>query len=108
MMGQSRFSLCPRGFGRSSYHVAETVQLGLIPIHVYSDRPWIPYAHLFDSVGFATNVFGLPRLVWRLAWLGDTELLARELAASHFSLSGIATQVQAWLLDERSDELTLL
>ena len=74
MMGQSRFSLCPRGFGRSSYHVAETVQLGLIPIHVYSDRPWIPYAHLFDSVGFATNVFGLPRLVWRLAWLGDTEL----------------------------------
>lgn len=113
MMGQSRFSLCPRGYGRSSYHVAETFQLGLLPIHVYSDRPWIPYARLFGDVGFVTSVFGLPRLIWRLAWLNDTELLAREarareLAASHFSLSGVATQVQAWLLDERSDLLCSL
>ena len=113
MMGQSRFSLCPRGYGRSSYHVAETIQLGLLPIHVYSDLPWIPYARLFGNVGFVTSVFGLPRLIWRLAWLNDTELLAREarareLAASHFSLSGVATQVQAWLLDERSDLLCSL
>ena len=52
------------------------------------DRPWIPYAHLFDSVGFATNVFGLPRLVWRLAWLGDTELLAREARARELARQG--------------------
>lgn len=109
-MAQSRFSLCPRGFGRSSYHVAETLQLGLVPIHVYSDRPWLPYERIFESCGFATSVFGLPLLLWRLASLSDAELLAREaralqLAASHFGLAGVGAQLQAWLLDEPSDLL---
>lgn len=110
VMAQSRFSLCPRGFGRSSYHVAETLQLGLVPIHVYSDRPWLPYERIFESCGFATSVFGLPWLLWRLASLSDAELLAREaralqLAASHFGLAGVGAQLQAWLLDEPSDLL---
>ena len=110
VMRHSRFSLCPRGFGRSSYHIAETLQLGLIPIHVYSDRPWLPYARVFHSCGYAASVFGLPRLLWRLVWLTDAEVLAREarareLAASHFSLAGVAAQVQAWLIDEPSDLL---
>ena len=43
-------------------------------------------------------------------WLADAEVLAREarareLAASHFSLAGVAAQVQAWLIDEPSDLL---
>jgi len=70
VMAQSRFSLCPRGFGRSSYHVAETPQLGLVPIHVYSDRPWLPYERTFESCGFATSVFGLHRSVTPSCWRG--------------------------------------
>ena len=98
------------GFGRNSYHVAETLQRGLVPIHVYSDRPWLPYERIFESCGFATSVFGLPWLLWRLASLSDAELLAREaralqLAASHFGLAGVGAQLQAWLLDEPSDLL---
>ena len=61
------------GFGRNSYHVAETLQRGLVPIHVYSDRPWLPYERIFESCGFATSVFGLPWLLWRLASLSDAE-----------------------------------
>mmetsp|Transcript_27170 Transcript_27170/g.76402 ORF Transcript_27170/g.76402 Transcript_27170/m.76402 type:complete len:652 (-) Transcript_27170:71-2026(-) len=45
-MSKSCFSFCPRGYGRTSYHVVETWQMGLIPIHVYSDIPWIPYRDL--------------------------------------------------------------
>jgi hypothetical protein len=51
----SKFSLCPRGFGRTSYHVMETLQMGLIPIHVYldDDIPWIPYDTTFlQNVNF--------------------------------------------------------
>ena len=37
--GNSRVSLCPRGFGRTAFHLFEILQLGLIPIHVYMGRP---------------------------------------------------------------------
>ena len=38
MMADSRLSLSPRGYGRTSYHLVETLQMGLLPIHVYQVR----------------------------------------------------------------------
>ena len=107
-MAQSIVSLAPRGFGRTAYHVAETLQLGLLPVHVYSDRPWLPYPHLYARVGFTSSVLGLPSLLWRIARMSDEELLSREtsaraLAASHFTVDGVARQIGAWLLDQPSD-----
>ena len=63
-MAQSIVSLAPR-CSRTAYHVAETLQLGLLPVHVYSDRPWLPYPHLYARVGFTSSVLGLPSLLWR-------------------------------------------
>eukprot|EP00669_Euglena_mutabilis_P006731 TRINITY_DN2235_c0_g1_i1.p1 TRINITY_DN2235_c0_g1~~TRINITY_DN2235_c0_g1_i1.p1 ORF type:complete len:151 (+),score=16.00 TRINITY_DN2235_c0_g1_i1:559-1011(+) len=37
-MADSRVSLVPRGWGRTAYHLAETIQMGLIPVYIYSDR----------------------------------------------------------------------
>ena len=50
-MAESKFSLCPRGYGRTFYHVVETsLHMGLIPIHVYhkGDRPCLPYEDLTE------------------------------------------------------------
>ena len=55
-MAASRASLCPRGFGRASYHLMEALQMGLLPIHVYSDEPWLPYARVFARIGLASNL----------------------------------------------------
>ena len=34
VMAASRASLAPRGFGRTSYHLMETLQMGLLPVYV--------------------------------------------------------------------------
>ena len=47
-MANSQTSLVPRGFGRTAYHLVETLQMGLVPIYVYDDIPWVPYADLFE------------------------------------------------------------
>eukprot|EP00913_Durusdinium_trenchii_P016395 g15411.t1 len=61
--GNSKVSLCPRGYGRTAFHLFEILQLGLIPVHVYLDIPWVPYAGgemlldccLFGSLWKPTN-----------------------------------------------------
>ena len=46
VMASSRFSLCPRGFGRTSFHFAETILMGLLPIQARACVHWPPGAWL--------------------------------------------------------------
>ena len=112
VMDDSRANLCPRGFGRSSYHLAETVQMGRVPIHIYSDTPWIPYEKRFRrSIGFATDLADLPALLRRLQRnTSDAELTRREraisgLRVSHFTLAGVMKQVAAFMLVPHAADL---
>lgn len=43
VMRESSFSLAPRGLGRTSFRLFETMHLGLIPIYVWDDYEWLPY-----------------------------------------------------------------
>jgi len=79
----SRFHLVPRGFGRTSFRLMEMVQMGLIPIHVYSDIPWLPYMRLWNAtssekVGFMTTLDGLKPLLESLRGMSDEEVEAME------------------------------
>ena len=47
IMERSVFSLCPRGYGATSFRICEALQHGSIPVYVY-DRPWIPWEGEFD------------------------------------------------------------
>ena len=47
IMERSVFSLCPRGYGATSFRICESLQHGSIPIYVY-DKPWIPFEDDFD------------------------------------------------------------
>ena len=50
----------------------QTVQLGLIPVHVYYDIPWIPYEQFFEAeIGFVTSLDELPALLRRLKEMPD-------------------------------------
>ena len=104
VMALSRLQLCPRGYGRTSYHVAEALQLGLAPVQVYADAPWLPYPDtVFPLLGYATALPGLGALLARLAApdtlaeLEAKEAAARTFAASHFSLAGAMDQVARFL-----------
>lgn len=80
VMAQSKFSLCPRGVGRTSFHVFESLQMGLIPIQVYEDEdePWLPHGDLMNNVSFAVTVSELPTLVEKLSIMSDSEVTAME------------------------------
>ena len=44
---RSIFSLCPRGYGRSSFRLYEAIQLGSIPVFIY-DHKWLPFEDEID------------------------------------------------------------
>ena len=47
IMERSVFSLCPRGYGATSFRICESLQHGSIPIYVY-DKDWTPWFDEFD------------------------------------------------------------
>jgi hypothetical protein len=110
VMRQSKFSLCPRGFGRTSYHVMETLQMGLIPIQVYvkGDISWMPYPTLLlDNLAFTTTVQELPALLERLSSLSDAQIEAMEteierLIPDYFTYEGVLQQIQRFLVSSSS------
>ena len=112
VMEQSRLSLCPRGFGRSSYHLAETIQMGRVPIHVYTDTPWVPYETLFwRSVGYVSTIRELPGLLRRLQRNSSLADIARReraigrLRASHFTMEGVMRQVALFMVAPKKADL---
>ena len=110
-MKNSRASLCLRGFGRTSFHLAETIQLGLLPIHVYDDLPWIPYRAVYEnSIGFIATLDSLPGVLHQIANMSDEELRMREAkvaehAKSHFTFDAVVAHLAQFFLDPSSSDL---
>lgn len=52
---RSKFALCPRGYGKSSFRLYETMQLGAIPVFVY-DEKWFPFEEEIDWNEFSVLV----------------------------------------------------
>jgi hypothetical protein len=44
---RSKFTLCPRGYGKTSFRLYESMQLDSIPIYVY-DEKWLPWSEDID------------------------------------------------------------
>jgi hypothetical protein len=47
VMEKSVFSLCPRGYGKTSFRINESLNLGSIPVYIY-DEPWIPFEDILN------------------------------------------------------------
>lgn len=47
IMERSKFSLCPRGYGATSFRISESLQHGSVPVYVY-DKDWTPWVDEFD------------------------------------------------------------
>lgn len=103
-MLSSQLSMCPRGFGRTSFRLTEALQLGLIPIYIYSDVTWVPYADLFNQIGFTANMTSIRQLIDELLETPVSQLEQMEkrvaiLAKSHFSPEGILYQIGLFIFE---------
>jgi hypothetical protein len=108
VMANSWTSLAPRGFGRTAYHVMEILQMGLIPVYIYNDIPWVPYANLFESFGFIATLDELPALVERLQQMTHADFRQREARIvryrdSHFSMPGVMHQIGLFMTGRTGD-----
>ena len=52
---RSRFTLCPRGYGATSYRLYESMQLGSIPVYI-SDKHLLPWSDKLDWSSFCIVV----------------------------------------------------
>jgi hypothetical protein len=52
---KSKFALCPRGYGKSSFRLYETMQLGTVPVYV-SDDHYLPWTDELDWNEFCVLV----------------------------------------------------
>jgi len=57
VMSRSIFSLCPRGYGATSFRICEALQHESIPVYI-SDKPWIPFNNIinFNDYGVIIDI----------------------------------------------------
>jgi len=103
VMTNSKFSLAPRGYGRTSYHLMEALQMGLIPIQVYIDQSWIPYEHILQNVTFAVTISELPGLILELSRKSDAQIERIEAQIERleefFTFEGVLNEIQQFMTD---------
>ncbi|MEM9022402.1 MAG: exostosin family protein [Bacteroidota bacterium] len=103
LANRSVFSLCPRGYGKTSYRLYEVLQLGSIPVYVY-DQPWLPYEKLVDWKQLAvlvptTKVKDLDRILrsYRPDRIEAMRQRLREAYPRHFSLEAVCRYIYSQL-----------
>lgn len=103
--GKAKFVLAPRGYGRNSFRLCETLQSGRIPIYIYDDIIWLPYYDSINWNSFAiiTNVTGIDKTIKRIKETSPKEIKKmrekiRNLYYSHFTFNGTVNQIKLFLL----------
>lgn len=95
LMVRSEFSLCPRGFGKTSYRLYEALQQGSIPVYIHDGNPWLPYRDEISWSSFAViidyrDLEQLPAKLERITTEQREAMrrIASDLLQTHFSMEG--------------------
>ena len=96
---RSTFSLCPRGYGATSFRICEALQHGSIPVYVY-DTPWIPWPDEFDfnEIGILITEKYIRNIENILRGKTEEEIVkyrinGQKIYEEYFSFEGCAKQV---------------
>lgn len=100
-IARTKFNLAPRGYGATSFRLAEIVQLERIPVYIHSkDERWAPYEGSnisIDAIGFSGAVGSLHRLVDQLRHVSDEEFAKKlervRLARHYYTYEGVMDQL---------------
>ncbi len=109
-MNTTRFNLAPRGYGRSSYRVAEIVQMGRIPVVLFNDVAWLPYDHTaldfrqFGLVGKAGQMGVLMKQIVEMSAEEEARRLQRvKEVRQWYTYAGVLEQIRLFLLHPLSE-----
>jgi hypothetical protein len=98
---RSKLILCPRGWGRNSYRLGEVLQMGMIPVYIYSDFIWLPY---YDSINWSSfayiaridelkQVMSRAKAELTLEKVRMMRQKVRDLYATHWSANAVVGQI---------------
>jgi len=109
-MQETKFNLAPRGYGRSSFRFAESIQMGRIVAHIHDDIPWVAYHDTKFSVkeyGFLSGLTDpnntIENMVHQMKSLTDEQFTKKidilTEAREHFTYTGVLKQIEALMND---------
>jgi hypothetical protein len=56
LTSHSVFSLCPRGYGETSFRLYEVLKLGAIPVYIWEDHEWLPFKNKIDHSKLCVSI----------------------------------------------------
>lgn len=95
----STVTLSPRGYGRQSLRLGETIRSHNLPVAVYDDIDFVPYAELWPTFAWSASLDGLPALIGTLKTTREDDFqrrlaALRRLLPTHFTIQGVAEQMR--------------
>lgn len=76
IMAQSTFTLCPRGYGATSFRIGEALQQGSIPVYI-SDKFIIPHNRDFQDYGVLIGSNEIDRIDEILSAIAPEEIIRK-------------------------------
>jgi hypothetical protein len=72
-MASSKFALCPRGYGKTSFRLYEALQVGTVPVYI-SDVHWLPFQRYvdWDKIAIIMTPDRIPSIHERLASISES------------------------------------
>ncbi len=99
IMERSTFSLCPRGYGATSFRICEALQRGSIPIYIYDD-PWIPWKgeFSFSEIGVLVHEIEIMKVPDIINNISDSKIKryreqGQKIYEEYFSFAGCAKKI---------------
>lgn len=104
VIAQSTFTLCPRGFGKSSFRIYEALQYGSIPVYI-SDFFIEPFNMPFEEYGIKVEGKDAHRVEEILKAIPHAEIVKKQKRGSdiykdYYTYEGCKNQILNWLKNE--------
>ena len=99
VMSRSIFSLCPRGYGATSFRICEALQHESIPVYI-SDKPWIPFNDIinFNDYGVLIDSKDIEKIDEILKNISEEEIykklnLGKQIYNDYYSFEGCSNKI---------------
>lgn len=93
---RSKFTLCPRGYGKSSFRLYESMQMNSVPIYVY-DNPWLPWEDQidWDKLILKVPIEDIPNIEYNIKNIDIESFInyKKEIYEQFFSFEGVYNNI---------------
>lgn len=106
---RSKFCLCPRGYGATSFRLYEAMQLDSIPVYIYYNKPFLPFKDCLNWENIAVlidinKIDELDSILKSISSEKQLEMLeyTKNVYEDHFTLSGMSLNIVKILKNEKN------